>query len=153
MLPATSIHGLGLEREREYLAGWQRAQAELANFRRRMYEQRAAESARLRHQAVQPLLTLADQLRTAAAALPADLAEHSWVQGVLHIARQLDAVLVALGLTVIDEVGAPFDPRHHEAVSEQASAAHATGTVLVVHQPGYRIGEHVIRPAKVTVAR
>lgn len=153
MLPATSIHGHYLQREREYLVGWQRAQADLANFRRRTHEQRAAESALLRHQVAQPLLTLADHLRTAAAALPVDLAEHSWAQGVLHIARQLDAVLGELGLTIISEVGVPFDPRHHEALSEQASPVHAAGTVVTVHQPGYRIGDHVIRPAKVTVAR
>lgn len=150
---ATSLHGDRLPREREYLTGWQRAQAELANFRRRMDEQRAVQAAHLRHQVAQPLLTLADHLRAAAASLPADLAEHAWAQGVVHITRQLDALLGELGIARISEVGVPFNPRHHEALDEKASRTHVAGTVVTVHQPGYRIGNHVIRPAKVTVAR
>ncbi|MBI4021836.1 MAG: nucleotide exchange factor GrpE [Candidatus Andersenbacteria bacterium] len=153
MLHATQIHGESSQREREYLAGWQRARADLDNYRRRVLAEHAVANASVRRQAAEPLLTLADILRAAAAALPADLAKNNWALGVLQIARQLDAILADLGLTIIGEAGTKFDPQHHEAISAEPSADHAPGTIIAVHQPGYRIGEHIIRPAKVTVAR
>lgn len=153
MIHASQVHGTASLRAQEYLAGWQRARAELDNFRRRTRSLAASELARSRHQLAEPLLALADNFHTAASALPAELAQHSWAQGVLHITRQLDGILARLGLTAIAATGVPFDPRYHEAISEELTSTQPPDTVVAVHQAGYRIGERVIRPAKVIVAR
>ena len=56
------------------------------------------------------------------------------------------------GDRVVLAAGEPFDPSLHEAMAQQPARAPASGTVVEVYQPGYRLGEHVIRPARVVVA-
>lgn len=140
----------------EYLAGWKRAQADYANLKRES-EARVADIAR--HAAgafVEQMLPIIDGFEKAHAAYPdesdaAKLAQ--WAAGIGLIKLQLDTLLARAGVTRIAESGVPFDPSFHEAMLQKpADDAHPTGTVLEVLEPGYRMGERVLRPAKVTVA-
>jgi molecular chaperone GrpE len=101
---------------------------------------------------VEPLLGLNDNFRAMVEHVPADLQGHPWVQGAVHIARQLNDILAEFQVTVIEPTGEPFDPRFHEAVEHIADTSQPPGTVVSVVQAGYRLNETVVRPAKVKVA-
>jgi molecular chaperone GrpE len=146
-------HGGESPKEKEYLEGWQRSRAELVNFRKRVAEQQSAYSQQALKQVIEPLLSLADNLRTMLAHQPAELKDHPWVTGVAHIARQMDQVLAEYGVTLIGETGSEFDPTLHEAIEHVDSAEHPSGQVVAVVQAGYRLGDDVIRPARVKVSR
>jgi molecular chaperone GrpE len=69
------------------------------------------------------------------------------------VAKRLTTVLEQLGVKQIGKPGDRFDPRWHEALSMEARSNVPEGTILHVTRPGYSIGERVIRPAQVVVAR
>lgn len=147
---ASHFHRVGDSKEQEYLAGWQRARAELDNFRRRVKEERVGQQHMALQALIVELLPLADNLRAAAAHVPAELAAHPWVVGIIHIERQYGQLLAQLGVEVIGTVGEEFNPACHEAVA--AVAGGGEGKVVEVLQPGYKMGEKVLRPAKVKVS-
>ena len=130
-----------------------RTQADFVNYRRRMSQEQAegriaAQSALLSH-----LLPVLDDLGRALEAAPPELATHPWAQGLLLVARRLTTLLDQLGVRQVGKPGEPFDPRWHEAITTEARADVPEGTILRVVQPGYALGERVIRPAQVVVAR
>jgi molecular chaperone GrpE len=130
-----------------------RTQADFVNYRRRMSQEQAegriaAQSALLSH-----LLPVLDDLRRALGVAPPELATHPWVQGLFLVARRLTTLLDQLGVRQIGTPGERFDPRWHEAITTEARADVPEGTILHVAQPGYVLGERVIRPAQVSVAR
>ncbi|PIT97871.1 MAG: nucleotide exchange factor GrpE [Candidatus Andersenbacteria bacterium CG10_big_fil_rev_8_21_14_0_10_54_11] len=149
MIAASHIHGT--VKAAEYLAGWQRAQAELENIRRRQATEQTAQRARLTQEVAEPLLEIADNFRAAVAHIPPDIVDNAWTEGVLHIARQVENALTALGVTVIEGQGGAFDPKLHEAV-HQEPARGKPGVIIEVVQPGYRVGDRIIRPARVKVS-
>ncbi len=130
-----------------------RTQADFVNYRRRMSQEQAegriaAQSALLSH-----LLPVLDDLGRALGAAPPELATHPWVQGLFLVERRLTTLLDQLGVRRIGAPGEPFDPRWHEAITTEVRADVPEGTILRVTQPGYVLGERVIRPAQVVVAR
>ena len=130
-----------------------RTQADFVNYRRRMSQEQAegriaAQSALLSH-----LLPVLDDLGRALGAAPPELATHPWVQGLFLVARRLTTQLDQLGVRQIGTPGEPFDPRRHEAITTEVRADVPEGTILRIAQPGYAMGERVIRPAQVVVAR
>jgi|SoiMethySBSTD1v2_1073268.scaffolds.fasta_scaffold487954_2 molecular chaperone GrpE len=139
-----------LAEKEDNLRGWQRAQADYSNFRRRTEQEReelvkVAEAGLLMH-----LLPVVDDLERALAGLPPELRGVTWVDGVLLIDRKLRSVLEAHGLTPIDAVGQPFDPHLHEAVLRDGDPSEAT-TVNGELQKGYRLHDRVLRPTLVKV--
>lgn len=143
---ASQVHGLKNSKEQEYLAGWQRAQADLANFRKRMLAEQGEMSQRAKQMVLEPLLAVVDNFRAITMHLPDDLKDNAWAAGVLHVARQMDQLLADFGVTVIDQTGIPFDPRFHEAVAGEGEH------VQEVVQVGYQLGEKVLKAAKVKVS-
>lgn len=149
---ASQIHAPATSREQEYLAGWQRARAELLNFKQRTAAAQSQERTRLTRDILEPLLTLADNFQAVAAHLPSELKDNAWAQGVVHVSRQLDQILQQYGLQPIAESNRPFDPAIHEAIEEVESPGKA-GRVVQVVQVGYQLGDTVLRPARVRVAK
>jgi molecular chaperone GrpE len=137
----------------EYLDGWQRARAELANVKKRMERERA----QLRDQAGESLalelLPVLDDFDLAVENLPEDLDGHEWVNGLLLIHRKLFGQLEGMGLAEIDALGQPFDPEYHEAIAQVPSDEYESGAVAVVLRKGYIMGNKVIRPSLVQVAQ
>ena len=105
------------------------------------------------------LLTVADNLARALSACPpearakADDSLKAVLDGVEATARELSAALARHGVKAIDAAGARFDPHLHQAIAEVPANGAEPGTVVNVVQSGYVIGERLLRPAMVTVAK
>ena len=142
-----SVEALKERADRMY-ANWQRSAADFINYKRRVEEERS-ETARLANAAlVINMLPVFDDLERAIATVDANLAGLNWVQGIDAIYRKFGRLLEAMGVTALDAEGADFNPAEHEAVGRQPGE---DGKVLHVVQPGYKLGERVIRPAMVIV--
>ncbi len=137
----------------ENRAGWQRAAADFANFKRRTEQEREATLGLANEILLLKVLALADDFDRAMAAVPPELAGNSWLEGIGAIDRKLRQLLESEGVTPIQAVGQPFDPREHEAVVQEETSRAPDDTVLNELQRGYRLRDRVLRPALVSVAR
>ena len=130
------------------LAGWQRAQADFINYKRRI-EQEQEEIGKFANSLLMlNLLPILDDLERALASVPPKLEKLNWVDGVRLIERKLWATMEAQGLSQIKALGEPFDPRFHEAVKEDKGKE---GIVINELQKGYQLHDRVIRPSMVIV--
>jgi molecular chaperone GrpE len=137
----------------ENKAGWQRAMADMANFRRRTEQEREQMLGLANESLLRKLLAVTDDFDRAMGQMPPELAKLSWIEGLWVIDRKLRQLLESEGLTPIEAVGQPFDPREHDAIAHEATTTVPDGTVLDELQRGYRIRDRVLRPALVTVAK
>ena len=138
----------------EYLDGWQRARAEFANYKKRIEREQEESRARVVADLLQDFTAILDDLERALKDRPADGESAAWASGIDMIYRKLTAVLDAEGVKpILPAAGEVFDPNVHEAVSHESSDAHSEGQIIDVIHQGYRIGERVIRPALVRVAK
>jgi molecular chaperone GrpE len=144
--PVDELAKVSAERD-DYLDQLQRSRAEFINFRRRNDQERAALRQYVTRDVVASFLPVVDDLERALGALPDDERESGWVKGVEMIQAKLDATFERLGITKLEALGADFDPAVHEAVATQPGSSGST--VVEVYQPGYRIGELLVRPAMV----
>jgi molecular chaperone GrpE len=134
----------------EYLALAQRIQADFENYRKRALRDQERLVAHAHERLVRELLPILDDLeRTLEAAERHE--EAQLVDGVKLVEKSLRAALAKEGLTEID-TGGQFDPHVHEALLTQTSPDAEPGSVLDVVQRGYRLGDKVVRPARVVVA-
>ena len=130
------------------LAGWQRAQADLINYKRRN-EQEKEEIGKFANSVLMlNLLPILDDMERAFASVPSHLAKLSWVEGIRLIKHKLWASLEAQGLSQIKAQGEPFDPNLHEAAMHGKGKE---GMVIEELQKGYKLHDRVIRPAMVVV--
>jgi len=130
------------------LAGWQRAQADFINYKRRTEQEKEEISQFTRAMLMLDLLPALDDLERAFAAIPPRLAKFGWVDGIRLIWSKLQTTLKAQGLSEIEAVGEPFDPHLHEAVRQDKGKE---GVVIEEVQKGYKFRDRVIRPSKVVV--
>jgi molecular chaperone GrpE len=132
------------------LAGWQRAQADFSNYKRRC-EQEKEDTVRYANSAlILKVLAVLDDWERALTSVPPDLAEESWVGGIRLIERKLRTVLEANGVSSFESVGEPFDPNRHDAAG---FAKGQDGIVAAELQKGYNFHDKVLRPARVMVGR
>ena len=129
----------------ERTADLQRLQAEYANYRKRVDRDRAA----VREQAVATVLTgllpVLDAINQAR--------EHGELSGGFKsVADSLQSAVAKLGLVAYGEKGDVFDPKIHEALSATYSPDVTEDTCVEIFQPGYKVGEKILRPARVAVA-
>jgi molecular chaperone GrpE len=138
----------------EYLGLAQRTQADFENYRKRSARDAAAATQRGATKLAQELLPAVDNLERALehAPQPSDDSEQAFLAGINHVHSDLIAALQRAGIERYSPEGEPFDPTLHEAVAQQPVVGFAPGTVVEVFQRGYRIGESVVRPARVVVA-
>ena len=130
-----------------------RTQADFVNYRRRMSQEQAEVRIAAQSALLSQLVPVLDDLGRALKSAPQDLATNSWVQGLFLVARRLTTLLDQLGVRQIGTPGERFDPHWHEAISTEERADVPEGTIVRVAQPGYALGERVIRPAQVVVAQ
>lgn len=135
----------------EYLASWQRTQADFDNYRKRIEEHQkdfvrlAIAECALR---IAPIL---DDFRRAFQAIPEKEKNSAWVVGMRHVENRLRAILESWELKPI-EGGDVFDPRRHEAI---ATAPHPTvpeGSIIETLELGWQLGDKVLKPARVRVS-
>jgi len=130
------------------LAGWQRAQADFINYKRRSEQEKDEISQFANSTLMLSLVPILDDLERAFNSIPEPISKLSWVDGIRLIERKLRATLEAQGLSAIKALGEPFDPNLHEAVM------HGKGKEGIVTQElrkGYKFHDRVIRPAMVIV--
>ncbi len=133
-----------------YLANWQRAGADLANYKRKVEQDKQEQSAFANASLISSVLPILDDMERAFETLDPKLAGLTWVNGMRLISRKLQAILEAQGLQRITTVGLDFDPKLHEAVMEVEGEQ---GKVVSEMQKGYKLHDRVLRPAIVTVGR
>jgi len=137
----------------DYLDGWQRARAEFANYKKRNEQERQELFKLANTTLMSRLLPIFDDFERAFQTLPRSLLSFTWIDGVALIYRRLQAILEAEGLTLIETEGENFDPLLHEAVTYEENAEHQEGQVIGEVQKGYKLGDRVLRPALVRVAK
>ena len=148
--PEESVDVDALQADRDQLFDrLQRLAAEFDNFRKRNAREQAAFAERASERLVKELIPILDDLGRALEAA-ADHEEAKLEDGVRLVHRSLADLLAKQGLTEIETDG-KFDPHVHEALLSQPSEAEE-GSVIEVVQKGYRLGEQLIRPARVVVS-
>src|SRR5215469_5592000 len=129
----------------ERTADLQRLQAEYANYRKRVERDRMAVREQALANVLNELVPVLDDIGRAR--------EHGELTGGFKsVSESLEAVAAKLGLTSFGEAGDPFDPTLHDALTHSYSADVTEPTAVQIFQPGYRVGERIIRPARVAVA-
>src|ERR671919_662841 len=140
-----------VEAERdEYLADLKRVAAEFENYRKRAVRDQESLVARAHERLVKELLPVLDDLERALEAA-AEHEEAKLEEGVRLVHRELKEALAKEGLVEIETNGG-FDPHVHEALLTQPSAEDE-GSILEVIQKGYRLGDRVVRPARVVISQ
>ncbi len=127
-----------------------RIQAEFINFKRRSEEERSQLADLVKQDLILEVLPLLDNIERALAHRPDDLKDHAWAEGVSRIGSQVTSTLKGLGVERIKAEGQPFDPNQHEAIGFESGEGDHEVVVEEV-QPGYRLGDRVLRPAVVRV--
>ena len=131
--------------KQEYMDGWQRAKADYVNALKRFETDVKTSEFRGRVRAIETLLPAFDALERAK--------EHGDVpDGFMGIAKQLEGAFASLGLEEIGKVGEKFNPAIHDALGQDTTdTLEKDDTITVVLEKGWRIGDDIIRPAKVKV--
>jgi molecular chaperone GrpE len=149
--PASEDALTKVEAERdEYLDLLQRTKADFENYRKRALREQERLVAHAHERLVKELLPILDDLERALEAAERH-EEAALVDGVKLVQKSLRKALEKEGLAEIETEGA-FDPHVHEAMLTQPGNGAESGSVLEVVQRGYRLGDKVVRPAKVIVA-
>lgn len=128
----------------------QRERADAINLRRRHDEQVASLKNVVKANVIRELLPVIDNFERALKHVPKELVGNDYIKGVAAVVKQFEKTLSDLGVEKIKTVGEAFDPRYHEAVSLEDGDG-AKEIVSEELQPGYRLGDDVIRHAMVKV--
>ncbi len=137
------------QKAEEYMANWQRSQADFINYKRRTEQERQDFNRFANANLILSLLPVLDDLERALSSTPhAKSAKHSWVEGVRLVEQKFRTTLEAQGLKPIKALGEPFDPNFHEALRQDKGQE---GIVIEEFQKGYMMYDRLLRPAKVVV--
>jgi molecular chaperone GrpE len=137
----------------EYLDNWRRATAELSNARKRMQREQTEFAATASARVLERLLPILDDFERAFKALPADQVDTDWVTGFRMIQRKLEGILESEGATPIPTEGQKFDPALHHAISHEEKEGYGEGDIIAEVGRGYKMGDRVLRPSYVRVAK
>jgi molecular chaperone GrpE len=135
------------------LAGWQRAQADFENYKKREEAKQKDLIEFAKEVTVTRLLPTLDALHQGLKQAPAGVDE-AWLKGINATVTQLDKVLLEMGVKRIEALGKKFDPHFHEAVREVAAEnGQDDGQVVEELQTGFEINGKVIRPSQVVISK
>ena len=137
----------------EYLTGWQKERAEFANYRKQEDERRANFSESVRERILSRFLSVIDSFNMAFANREAwEKVDANWRRGVEYIYSQMNTIFEEYGVKPVGEEGEVFDPNIHQSVetveTDKKELDHKVASVI---QKGYKLGERVMRPARVNV--
>jgi molecular chaperone GrpE len=139
-------------KESEYLDGWQRARAELANARKRFKREQEQAYGNARADLLVRLLPIMDDFERAFDSLPGNPSNQNWLDGVKLIQHKFLGLLEQEGVKPIEAEGGEFDPFLHQAVTHEPSEDVPEGHVIAEMQKGYTVGDRVLRPSVVRVS-
>lgn len=142
----------------EYLDGWKRCQADFENYKKLQAEKQSEMVKYACSSVVLQVIPVLDNFHASTDHVPEDQKNNAWVTGIMYIQKQLETVLSDNGVEAIEpKVGDDFDPNMHEAVGdsnnsdENPNEADGAGKIKKVVLKGYKMGERVIRAARVVV--
>lgn len=125
-----------------------RALADLQNFKKRTEEEKKGLRQFAAMSLIIEILPVFDNFNRALAQIPEDIAENQWVAGITNIAKQFKGIIEKQGLTEITTEGEKFDPVKHEALMQGPGEKEM---IIETFEPGYMLGDKVLKPAKVKV--
>jgi molecular chaperone GrpE len=134
----------------EYLASWQRTQADFINFKRRSEQERLEFNKFANSSLYCSILPVLDDLERALNAVPAEFSKNDWVEGVRLVERKFKTILEGQGVKPICALGMDFDPAIHEALKQGEGKE---GMVISELQKGYMLHDKLLRPARVIVGK
>jgi len=137
----------------DFSDGWQRERAEFANYRKRIERDREMERQNSKIDIIKKYLAVHDDFERAMKSIPQDSLKEAWFDGLKLIDQKLKNLLDGEGIQPIPADNAVFDPVLHEAITHEENPDFESGHVIEVVQQGYTIGDRVIRPALVRVAK
>ena len=137
----------------DFSDGWQRERAEFANYRKRIMRDQETEKQNSKLALLKKYLDIHDDLELAIKNMPDHVKSDAWVNGILLIHQKLSNLLNGEGMQPIPAENCAFDPALHEAISSEEQEGFESGNIIEVVQKGYTIGDRVIRPARVRVAK
>src|SRR3989339_746168 len=137
----------------EYLTGWQKERAEFANYRKGEDDRKAMFSESMRERILTKFLSVIDSFNLAFANKEAwEKVDENWRKGIEHIYSQMNDIFEEYGVKPVGEEGENFDPNIHQSIdiveTDKKELDHKVASVI---QKGYKLGERVIRPARVNV--
>ncbi len=144
---------LAKKEKEEYLNGWQKERADFANYKKGEEDRRAMVSETMRERILSRFLSVMDSFNMAFANKEAwEKVEPGWRKGVEYIYAQFNNVFEEYGVKPVGVEGEVFDPNMHESIDMvQTENQDQDHTVANVIQKGYKLGDRVIRPARVNV--
>ena len=137
---------------KEYFEGWQRERADFLNYKKRIERDQLALKNYLTGEVVKKYIAIVDDMDLALKNKPNDNNYKEWVDGIGLIYQKLISILENEGVERISTTG-NFDPNIHEALTQIDSPAHESGQIVEVMRQGYKIGDRILRPSLVIVAR
>ena len=135
------------------LAGWQRAQADYANFKKET-EERQKDVIEFANAAfMAEILPVYNNFKLAVEHIPEDSKNVDWVIGVMNIKNQLQEFLKKYKIEEIKSIGEKFDHNLHEAIASEENDKYESGVIFAEVQPGYTLDNKILIPAKVKVVK
>ncbi|MHB8134159.1 MAG: nucleotide exchange factor GrpE [Anaerolineaceae bacterium] len=141
-----------LVKSNDYFEGWQRERADFLNYKKRIERDQISLKNYLVGEIVKKYIIILDDMELAIKNKPADTNCKDWVEGIELIHQKLVSILDNEGVERIKTDGG-FDPNIHEALTQIDSPAHESGQIVDVMRQGYKIGDRILRPSLVIVAR
>ncbi len=137
----------------EYSDGWRRERADFLNYKKRIERDQINQIQALKGEILKEYLVILDDLERALKNRPTEGEGAKWAEGIELIYRNLQNILEKEGISRIPAENEMFDPNRHEAIAHEDSPDHKSGEVIEVSRQGYLIGDRVLRPAQVKVAK
>ena len=137
----------------EYLTGWQKERAEFANYKKQEEDRKANFSEAVRERIITRFLTVIDSFNMAFANKEGwEKVDENWRKGVEYIYTQMNNIFEEYGVKPVGEEGESFDPSMHESIemvpTDKKQDDHKVSQVV---QKGYKLGDRIIRPARVNI--
>jgi len=141
-----------MAQSKEYFEGWQRERADFLNYKKRIERDQLALKNYLTGEVLKKYIAIVDDMELALKNKPNENNIKDWVEGIGLIYQKLISILESEGVERITTSG-EFDPNVHEALTQIDSPAHESGQIVDVMRHGYKIGDRILRPSLVIVAR
>ncbi len=137
----------------EYLDQWRRTAADFSNYRKLVSKEKEELTQTANAILLAGLLPILDDFERAFKVVPDHLERVTWVEGIALIYRKIQAIMEQAGVKPIEVEGKQFDPRVHEAITHEEVEGYEDGQIIEEVQKGYMLGDKVLRPSMVRVAK
>jgi molecular chaperone GrpE len=136
----------------EFETKFQRLQADFDNFRKHTLQERLRLQGQAKAEALLDVIPVLDNFERSVRHMPEELKSSEWATGILHIKKQFEDILNSQGLEKI-RTDIEFDPTLHDAISYEQNSKFKKDQIIEEVESGYKLGDEVLRPAKVRVAK